>query len=156
MMGVSGLPGDTAYPTDRSNQMPPIPLGRSGEALAKGFNRLGWHWWPSDVAIATQPFDGRAQCINLGACLWGCAQGAKGSTDVTYWPHAKRAGVEVWEHCRVSQILVGDVVDRLDLAGGRAMSPRAQRGEKQSSSRSAAHDGRVDGPSERARCRLRR
>lgn len=108
MMGVSGLPGDTAYPPDRNNQMPPVPLGKSGQALAKGFNKLGWHWWPSDVAIATQPYDGRAQCINLGACLWGCAQGAKGSTDVTYWPHAKRAGVELWEQCRVSQILVGD------------------------------------------------
>ncbi len=34
MMGVSGLPGDTAYPPDRNNQMPPVPLGRSGEALA--------------------------------------------------------------------------------------------------------------------------
>ena len=48
--------------------MPPIPLGRSGETLAQGFNQLGWHWWPSDMAIATQPYDGRDRCINLGAC----------------------------------------------------------------------------------------
>ena len=27
-------------------------------------------------------------CINLGHCTPGCAQGAKASTDITYWPHA--------------------------------------------------------------------
>ena len=67
MMGVSGLAGDPAYPP-KSAPMPPIPLGRSGETLAQGFNQLGWHWWPSDMAIATQTYDGRDRCINLGAC----------------------------------------------------------------------------------------
>ena len=106
MMGVAGLPGDPAYPPDKANLMPPLPLGRTGEALARGFNKLSWHWWPSDVAIATEPYDGRAQCINLGACLSGCAQGAKGSADITYWPHALRAGVELRTDCRVREIMV--------------------------------------------------
>jgi hypothetical protein len=22
-----------------------------GETVAKGFNKLGWHWWPSDSTI---------------------------------------------------------------------------------------------------------
>lgn len=108
MMGVSGMPGDTAYPPDRANRMPPVPLGRSGARLAEGFNRLGWHWWPSSVALATEEYDGRPPCINLGACLWGCARGAKGSVDVTYWPHARRAGVELRTHARVREILIGD------------------------------------------------
>ncbi len=107
MMGVSGMPGDPAYPRETANLLPPIPLGPTGETLAKGFNKLGWHWWPSSTAIATQPYDGRAQCINLGACLWGCAQGAKGSADVTYWPHAERAGVELRTNCRVREVTVG-------------------------------------------------
>jgi hypothetical protein len=42
-------------------------------------NELGWHWWPSDVAVATTEYDGRAKCINLGHCTPGCAQGAKAS-----------------------------------------------------------------------------
>ncbi|MBT4043463.1 MAG: GMC family oxidoreductase [Rhodospirillaceae bacterium] len=108
MMGVAGLNGDPAYPSDNAERMPPLPLGKSGEALAKGFNKLGWHWWPSDTAIATQPYDGRDKCINLGACITGCAQGAKASTDITYWPHALRAGVELRTQCRVREITVDD------------------------------------------------
>ncbi|HSV07356.1 MAG TPA: GMC family oxidoreductase, partial [Candidatus Binatus sp.] len=109
MMGVSGLTGDPAYPADPPKEfpLPPIPLGKLGETLARGFNRLGWHWWPSDSAIASQDYEGRAGCINAGTCLLGCPQGAKASTDVTYWPIAIRHGVELRTHCRVREITVG-------------------------------------------------
>jgi choline dehydrogenase-like flavoprotein len=113
MTGVSGLAGDPAYP-DKESVMPPLPLGKSGETLAKGFNALGWHWWPADSAVASDPYDGRDKCINLGACASGCAQGAKGSTDITYWPHAIRNRVEVWPRCRVREI----TVDAKGLASG--------------------------------------
>ena len=106
MMGIAGLEGDPAYPA-KAPPLPPVPLGRLGETLARGFNTQGWHWWPSDSAIATKEHQGRAPCINLGPCLSGCAQGAKGSTDVTYWPAAIRQGVELRPNCRVSQITVG-------------------------------------------------
>ena len=112
MMGVAGLAGDPAYPP-KDVPLPPVPLGRVGETLGRGFNRLGWHWWPSDSAIATGEHAGRAPCINLGPCLTGCAQGAKGSTDVTYWPAAVRRGVEVRTQCRVREITVGED-DRAD------------------------------------------
>jgi hypothetical protein len=85
-----------------------VPLGLLGETLAHGFNRLGWHWWPSDSAIATRDYEGRAACINLGPCIMGCAQGAKGSTDVTYWPAAIRSGVELRTHCRVREITLDE------------------------------------------------
>ena len=65
MMGVAGLAGDPAYPPKQA-PLPPVPLGRLGETLARGFNRLGWHWWPSDSAITTREYEGRAPCINLG------------------------------------------------------------------------------------------
>jgi choline dehydrogenase-like flavoprotein len=107
VMGVSGLEGDPAYPS-KPSLMPPLPLGRAGETVARGFNAKGWHWWPSDSAIATEPYEGRDRCINLGACLSGCAQGAKASTDITYWPAAIRAGVELRTRCRVSEITVND------------------------------------------------
>ena len=71
-------------------------------------NKLGWHWWPSDSAIATTEYDGRAPCINLGHCTPGCAQGAKASTDITYWPHAIRAGVELRPRCRVREITTNE------------------------------------------------
>ena len=109
MMGVSGLTGDPAYPADPPKEfpLPPIPLGRLGETLARGFNRLGWHWWPSDSAIASRDYEGRAGCVNAGTCLLGCPHGAKASTDVTYWPLAIRRGVELRTRCRVREITVG-------------------------------------------------
>jgi choline dehydrogenase-like flavoprotein len=107
MMGVSGLAGDPAYPP-KEVPLPPVPLGSSARRSRAGFNRLGWHWWPSDSAIATEEWEGRAPCINAGTCLVGCPQGAKGSTDVTYWPVAVRRGVTVKTRCRVREITVGD------------------------------------------------
>lgn len=104
--GVAGMTGDPAYP-GKSAQMPPIPLGRSGTLMANAFNSLGWHWWPTDCAINTRQYEGRDKCVNLGACCSGCAQGAKASTDITYWPLALRAGVELRTRCRVREITVG-------------------------------------------------
>src|SRR5512143_2582690 len=84
MMGVSGLAGDPAYPPHQP-PMPPLPLGKSGQRFGTAMNRLGWHWWPSHSTP-------------------GCAQGAKASTDITYWPLALRAGVELRTRCRVREI----------------------------------------------------
>ena len=107
MMGVSGLAGDPAFPP-RQPPMPPLPLGKTSTRWGTAMNSLGWHWWPSDTAIATTDYDGRAKCINLGHCTPGCAQGAKASTDITYWPLAIRAGVELRTHCRVREIVTND------------------------------------------------
>jgi choline dehydrogenase-like flavoprotein len=107
MMGVSGLAGDPGCPA-KEGLMPPIPLGVLGETVAKGFNALNWHWWPSESAIATEAYGGRDQCLNLGPCASGCAQGAKASTDITYWPEAIRRGVELRTRCRVREITLED------------------------------------------------
>jgi len=103
MMGVAGLAGDPSGPP-REPPLPPLPLGKTGERYARAMNELGWHWWPSFAAIATTEYDGRAPCINLGHCTPGCAQGAKASVDITYWPQAIRAGVELRARCRVREI----------------------------------------------------
>ena len=88
--------------------MPPLPLGRTGTRYARAMNKLGWHWWPSDITVATKEYNGRAPCINLGHCTPGCAQGAKASTDITYWPEAIRAGVELRPRCRVREITTNE------------------------------------------------
>jgi choline dehydrogenase-like flavoprotein len=105
MMGVSGLVGDPANP-EYPSLLPPITLGPMGQAVARGFNQLGWHWWPSYAAINTRQHGGRGACINLGPCNAGCAQGAKGSVDVTYWPVARRQGVEVRTRSRVVDLVL--------------------------------------------------
>ena len=105
MMGVSGLEGDTAYP-EIKNLLPPVPLGLAGEKIVDGYNKLGWHVWPSYSAIITRPYGGRDKCINLGPCNTGCVQRAKSSVDITYWPLALQNGVKLKTGCRVSKILI--------------------------------------------------
>lgn len=107
MMGVSGLSGDPMYPP-KQPPLPPIPMGLVGEAMARGYDKLGWHWWPSDSAIISQPYEGRDKCLNLGPCVAGCSQGGKSTTDITYWPQAIRSGVELRTRCRVREITVND------------------------------------------------
>ncbi|MFS4580010.1 GMC family oxidoreductase [Phaeobacter sp. C3_T13_0] len=105
--GVSGLGGNPAYP-DYAPELPPIPIGKLGQTLAKGFNAKGYHWWPSDVSILSQDHDGRQKCVNAGTCDLGCAAGAKGGTNFTYWPMLENAGVELRTGCRVREILVDE------------------------------------------------
>ena len=103
--GVSGLAGNPSYP-HYERELPPIPIGKLGQTLAAGFNKLGWHWWPSDAAILSQDHNGRQKCVNAGTCDLGCAAGAKGGTNFTYWPILENAGVELRTQCRVKEVLV--------------------------------------------------
>ena len=112
-MGSSGLAGNPAYPPYEP-PLPPLPLGKLGRTLARGFNRLGWHWWPSDAAILSRDYDGRAKCVNAGTCDLGCATGAKASVNTTYWPVLLRAGVELRTDCRVREI----TLDERGMASG--------------------------------------
>ena len=107
LMGVSGVTGDTAYPPKSDRQTPPVPLGKLGETMSGGFEKLGWHWWPSDSAVLTRPYDGRAACNGCGPCELGCATRAKASTDVTYWPKAIANGAVLQTNARVREITVG-------------------------------------------------
>src|SRR5437879_3658701 len=107
MMGVAGITGDPAYPPKSPRQTPPIPLDTLGLTIAGGFERLGWHWWPSDSAILTRDYDGRRACVNCGPCDLGCPIGAKASTDITYWPKALAAGARLVTRARVREITLG-------------------------------------------------
>ena len=77
MMGVAGLGGDPAYPAKPQRQFPPVPLGKLGDTVASGFDKLGWHWWPADSTILTIPYEGRQACNNCGPCDIGCTRQAQ-------------------------------------------------------------------------------
>lgn len=104
MVGVAGLAGDPAHPPRSPRHTPPLPLGRLGETLVQGFDRLGWHWWPSDAAINSTEY-----------AYWATISGpdrhrlpdrARSSADVTYWPLALQLGVDLRTRCRVREITV--------------------------------------------------
>ena len=67
MAGVSGLLGDRAIPRAGPSRPGPCPPGPLGGVVSRGFERLGWHWWPMPCAIMAEPYDGRLACNNCGA-----------------------------------------------------------------------------------------
>jgi choline dehydrogenase-like flavoprotein len=113
-MGVAGLTGDPANPPRSARPTPVLPIGVLGETICKGFNKLGWHWWPSDNAIISRDYGSRPACSLHGKCLFGCPIGSKASTDVTYWRKAIRNGATLKPWSRVREI----TVDRRGRASG--------------------------------------
>ena len=69
---------------------------------------MGWHWWPAPNAIATRPYRALNACTQRATCMWGCVEGAKGSVDLTHWPHNVSLGV---------QLITGARVRRLEING---------------------------------------
>ncbi len=106
MTGVAGVTGDPGFPPKPPRQTLPVPLGKLGETIVGGFEKLGWHWWPSDSAIITEPYRGRDACNNCGPCQLGCVIRARASTDVTYWPEALKNGAVLKTRTRVREVTV--------------------------------------------------
>lgn len=109
VMGCAGIQGDPANPPRARRQMPPLPLGDDGLRIARGFEKLGWHWWPSDNYVNSIRYgDGRDACNYCGHNNMGCVQRAKASTDLTYWPRALEHGATLKTGCRVNRIEVDE------------------------------------------------
>jgi len=104
--GISGVAGDPAYPAGEDPPLPPLPIGAGAMKVARAHDRLGWHWWPASQAVLSAPYKGRRPCVQYGACMQGCPEGAKASTDVTHWQGAIANGAQLITHARVSRILV--------------------------------------------------
>jgi choline dehydrogenase-like flavoprotein len=105
-MGVSGLAGDPANPSRAQRPTPPLPIRVLGKTIGRAFDKLGWHWWVSDNAMISQPYQDCPACDLHGKCMFGCPIGAKASTDVTYWPKALRQGALLKTRARVREIAV--------------------------------------------------
>ncbi len=106
IMGVSGLAGDPGNPRRSPRPMPPLPLGPGGRRMAEAFDRLGWHWWVSDVAITSRTYRGRGACNHCGPCDMGCPRLSRASADITYWPLALAAGVTLKTGARAFEVTV--------------------------------------------------
>jgi choline dehydrogenase-like flavoprotein len=113
MSGCAGVTGNPAYPPAQGERLPPAPLLPFEHRVVQGFERLGWHWWPGDIAVTTLPRSGRDACNHCGPCEIGCHRRAKASADVTYWPAALAAGARLVTGARVERL-------ELDARGARA------------------------------------
>lgn len=105
MNGVAGQTGNPAYPAEIQHFLPPAPLLPGERRLIGAFERLGWAWWPAELALNTRPHGaGRGTCVGCGPCEIACPYRAKASADVTYWPAALAAGARLITHARVAEI----------------------------------------------------
>jgi choline dehydrogenase-like flavoprotein len=73
-------------------------LGNSARIIKRGCDRLGLHCRPLRHNVR--------ECVGAGTCQFGCTDGAKQSTDITYVPKAVAAGARVYANCRAEKILV--------------------------------------------------
>jgi len=98
MMGLAAIPGDPAGPPRRGNPLPLPTIGPGGRLMAQAFDRLGWHWWPVDLAIGA---DAVAPCDHIGPCEPGCSARRRASVDHSYLPAALAAGMRLLTGARV-------------------------------------------------------
>lgn len=125
-LGVARLTGDPGNPRAPEGWGPVCRGHKVGNKMARGFDKLNWHWWPATNAVLTRPKDNRLACNDCGFCLGGCPRGSIASSDVTYWPKAIRNGVDLRTNARVEQVNAKDgrvtgatYVDRVTGAGRR-------------------------------------
>ncbi len=104
LVGVSGLEGNPAMPAHGPYPTPPLPMRASSRALARAFDKLGWHWWTLPAGVISEDYDGRPACNGCGACAAGCARNSMNKFSHSIWPKALAAGVELRTHAAVERI----------------------------------------------------
>ncbi len=111
-LGISGLAGANPFEAPRSKPypLPPMPVKSSGVLFDHATRKLGLHPFPAPVAILSQPYQGRAACVNCGFCeSFGCEMRAKSSALVSVIPVAEKTGnCEVRAECYVRKIETDD------------------------------------------------
>jgi choline dehydrogenase-like flavoprotein len=93
-VGISGLNGDPAFP-GTAFPLPPVRLREWGHKIARAHDELGWHWWPGSNAIATKEYGRLGRFTERGTEMAGSLDRSKGTPDVTHWPDALAAGVQL-------------------------------------------------------------
>jgi choline dehydrogenase-like flavoprotein len=111
-LGISGLAGANPFEAPRSKPypLPPMPVKSSGVLFDRATKKLGLHPFPAPVAILSEPYQGRAPCVNCGFCeSFGCEVGSKSSTLVSVIPLAEKTGrCEIRPECYVRKIELDD------------------------------------------------
>ncbi|MDQ2929519.1 MAG: GMC family oxidoreductase [Gemmatimonadota bacterium] len=94
-IGVSGVAGANPFdpPRTKGYPLPPLPIKPAGVLAERAAKKMGWHAFPSPMAIISQPYRGRSACVNCGFCeTYGCEMNAKSSTLATMIPEAEKTG----------------------------------------------------------------
>src|SRR5215217_9219669 len=94
-VGVSGAAGANPFegPRSRPYPMPPLAAHPLSSDLEASCARLGLHAFPTPRAANSRPYQGRPACAYCRSCAgYGCAVGARGSTQAALLPRAEETG----------------------------------------------------------------
>ena len=95
-------------PRRKNYPLRPVPPSPQTNALAHGAKQLGWVTTPVPLLINTQPYHGRAECIQCKYCVgFACPTDAKSGTQNTVIPRAIASG-----NC---ELQTGTVVESIDV-----------------------------------------
>ena len=95
-VGISGVPGNPAYPNRHVTLLPVPGQSESKTQVQLAADKLGWHYFPGERAVITVPFKGRKP---------GTRE-AKNRADIVHWPEAIRNGVVLKTRATVREITV--------------------------------------------------
>jgi choline dehydrogenase-like flavoprotein len=113
----AGVSGDAAQevwrPPGEPYPMPPVPVFLQGQALARGFAKVGKKVAPLPLAVATTTFNGRNPCIWDGWCDAGCPIGALANPLAVHLPRAYKGGATLVADTTVTRVIT-------DATGARA------------------------------------
>jgi choline dehydrogenase-like flavoprotein len=104
-LGVSGGDAPGMPPRSAAYALPPHPYSYSDkEIFSPAFEKAGYTLGYNPMAVASQPYDGRAQCVGFTTCAPMCGSGAK-YTGMVHVRKAEATGkVEVRSECHVRRI----------------------------------------------------
>ena len=90
----------------RTNGIPGLPGNNNFKVMEYGAKKIGYSMvHTGNMAINSQPRDGRAACQQIGFCFQGCKSGAKWSTLYAEIPKGEKTGnLEVRSQCHVYKI----------------------------------------------------
>ena len=109
--GVSGDAAGNPFGAPRKKAYPnPAHPGRSASnRVVQAARKLGYHPFPTPVAINSQPYGARAECVHGGACLgYGCPIGAKATSLSVCIPKALATGkLDLRPNATAREITIG-------------------------------------------------
>ena len=116
-LGVAGVAGNVKNkiidggnpfeaPRARDYPLPPLARHQSEQKFIEAARTLGFHPFPTPVAIATVPYKGRPACTNCGFCHgYPCHTGSKITThEVIAAAVAETGNLEVRPHARAFRV----------------------------------------------------
>jgi choline dehydrogenase-like flavoprotein len=98
-----GSPRKKAYPS------PAHPARTASDRVVRATRKLGYHPFPTPVAINSRSYGDRPECVHGGACLgYGCPIGAKATSLSICIPRALATGkLDLRPHATAREITIG-------------------------------------------------